>query len=154
MCSSDLADREALMGEIAGAGMEALASAGRSRLEAVEEPDPVRWARLRLRELGRGYVAFARGRTGTWRLLGHIAVVQHPAVQIVHRERVDSLAAAFGERLDLRVAMAGLLGLLEGVTRLVLDDDTAPEHWVDELERLAWAGLSGLLGVRPRELAG
>ncbi|CAM3647122.1 TetR/AcrR family transcriptional regulator [Nocardioides zeicaulis] len=70
------ADREALMGEIAGAGMEALADAGRSRLEAVEEPDPVRRARLRLRELGRGYVAFARAEPGLFR----VAFADHPAL--------------------------------------------------------------------------
>ena len=112
-------------------------------------------ADARLRELVGRYVAFARTSTGTWRLLGHIAVVQHPAVQEVHQARVAALAAALGDEPDLRVAMAGLLGLLEGATRQVLDPaGGADDDGVSELERLAWSGLSGLLGVRETELTG
>jgi AcrR family transcriptional regulator len=116
-------------------------------------------ADARLRDLVTRYVAFARTRTGTWRLLGHIAVVQHPAVQAVHQERVAALAAALGDEPDLRVAIAGLLGLLEGATRQVLDlpdgvlDDPLDDR-VRALEQLAWSGLSGMLGPRTRQLTG
>ena len=68
------ADREALMGEIAAAAMDALALTGTQRLETVSETDPVRRARLRLRELGRSYVDFARAEPGLFR----VAFADHP----------------------------------------------------------------------------
>ena len=158
-------DKGSLLAEVYRQALEALDRDLIAALTAAGPPDG------RLRQLVGCYVAFARSSTGTWRLLGHIAVVQHPAVQLVHRERVAALAAALGGEPDLQVAMAGLLGLLDGATRLALGrgetvaqvhgdtvaqvrGDTTSEQWVDELERLAWAGLSGLLAVRPRELAG
>lgn len=71
------ADRDELMGEIAGAGMAALGAAGAERLAAVTETDPVRRSRLRLRALGRGYVAFARAEPGLFR----VAFADYPSLE-------------------------------------------------------------------------
>ncbi|MBZ5735621.1 TetR/AcrR family transcriptional regulator [Nocardioides sp. TRM66260-LWL] len=62
------ADREELLGEIAGVGMTALTEAIAARLATLGEPDAVRAARLALREIGRGYVAFALADAGLFRL--------------------------------------------------------------------------------------
>jgi len=108
----------------------------------------------RLRELVVRYVGFARTSTGTWQLLGHVAAVQHPAVQAVHQQRVAELAAALGAEPGVRLAMAGLLGLLEGVTRQWLAHPEATiEQFLADLDRQVWSGLSSLLGLRVDEFA-
>lgn len=100
----------------------------------------------RLRELARRYVGFAKASTGTWQLLAHAAVVQHPAVQAVHRERVRSLARALGDADSLEMAVAGLLGLLESATRHWLDAaDTSAATLLAHLDLQVWPGFSGLL---------
>ncbi len=68
-------DREELMGEIAHAGMAALAESGRQRLAPMEGRDAVELARLRLRELGRSYVEFGRSEPGLFR----VAFADHPS---------------------------------------------------------------------------
>lgn len=99
----------------------------------------------RLRAMVACYVRFATNHTGTWQLVGHLAAVQHPAVREVHRERVHALAAALGDTPSIRLGVAGLLGLLEGVTRHWLDQpEGPPEELLVELERQAWSGFSAL----------
>ncbi|UFN45066.1 TetR/AcrR family transcriptional regulator [Nocardioides okcheonensis] len=84
------ADRDELMGEIAGAGMAALGEEGRERLAGVGETDPVLRARLRLRELGRGYVAFARRERGLFR----VAFADHPSLEGTQAMDVEAEAAS------------------------------------------------------------
>lgn len=109
---------------------------------------------VRLREVVAHYVGFARSRTGTWQLLGHVAAIQHPAVRAAHRERVESLASAFGDGAAVRLAMAGLLGQFEGVTRQWFDEaEPAVPDLLDALEHQAWSGLAGVMAGRVSELA-
>lgn len=71
------ADRDELMGEIAGAGMAALTAASEERLAGVVDDDPARRARLRLRELGRSYIDFARRERGLFR----VAFAAYPSLE-------------------------------------------------------------------------
>lgn len=61
------ADRDALLGELAGVGMQSLTAAGAARLAALDDPDPVRRARQGLQEIGRSYVDFALREPGLFR---------------------------------------------------------------------------------------
>src|ERR1700712_4354362 len=51
------ADREELLGEVSGVAMARLEQAMRDRIATVDDADPVRASVLRLREIGRAYVA-------------------------------------------------------------------------------------------------
>lgn len=60
-------DRDALVAAVAGEAQQVLVTAMQDRLDRVTESDPVRRVRLRLAEVGRGYVAFALGEPGLFR---------------------------------------------------------------------------------------
>ena len=66
------ADRDELLAAVADAGMRALTAAGEERLARLDaelpDADPVLRARLRLREIGRSYVEFARAEAGLFRV--------------------------------------------------------------------------------------
>ncbi len=62
------ADRDALVAEVALRAMLGLVSAMQARLDAVTVSDPVRRARQRLAQTGRGYVEFALGEPGLFRV--------------------------------------------------------------------------------------
>lgn len=72
-------DRDELLHAIADVGMTALTEAGAARLAAVHDPDPVRLARLRLREIGRSYIDFARRERGLFR----VAFASYPSLDSV-----------------------------------------------------------------------
>lgn len=109
----------------------------------------------RLRDLARRYVEFAQTSTGTWQMLAHAAVVQHPAVQRVRRERVRRLAHTLGDADSSELAVAGLLGLLESTTRHWLDaSGSSAETMLEHLDLQVWTGFSGLLDRRVGTLAG
>lgn len=103
----------------------------------------------RLRNLVLHYVAFAQSRSGTWHILSYVAATQHPAVQEVRRARVDRLAAVLGTGPTLRLAVAGLIGMLEEVLTQWL---AKPEVSIDELLSVlcqqAWSGFGALLDSR------
>lgn len=124
------ADREELMGEIAGAGMAALGEEGRRRLDAVGETDPVRRSRLRLRALGRGYVAFARAERGLFR----VAFADHPSLDDAPPMDVEAEVAAwegpFGQ-------LVGCLDEMEAVGFLASSARPGAEY-------TCWAAVHGL----------
>jgi AcrR family transcriptional regulator len=70
------ADRDALIAEVAREGLGELVRATQRRLDGVLTTDPVRRARRRLAELGRGYVDFALAEPGLFR----VVFVAYPAV--------------------------------------------------------------------------
>ena len=70
------ADRDELIAEVARHGLAELVRAAQLRLDGVTTPEPVRRARLRLAELGRGYVDFALAEPGLFR----VVFVAYPAV--------------------------------------------------------------------------
>lgn len=100
----------------------------------------------RLRNVVLHYVAFAQSRAGTWHILSYVAATQHPAVQEVRRARVERLAAVLGTGPTLRLAVAGLIGMLEEVLTQWL---AKPEVGIDELLnvlcRQTWSGFGSLL---------
>ena len=63
------ADRDALVEVVAERAMERLVATVHRRLDTIDEPDRVALARLRLIEIGAGYVAFALAEPGLFRLL-------------------------------------------------------------------------------------
>ncbi len=63
------ADRDELIEEVARHGLGQLVSAMQRRLDAVTTTDPVRRARRRLAELGRGYVDLALAEPGLFRVV-------------------------------------------------------------------------------------
>ncbi len=70
------ADRDELIAEVARHGLGELVQAMQTRLDAVTATDPVRRARRRLAELGRGYVDLALAEPGLFR----VVFVAYPAV--------------------------------------------------------------------------
>ncbi len=70
------ADRDDLIAEVARHGLAELVHATQTRLDAVTATDPVRRARRRLAELGRGYVDLALAEPGLFR----VVFVAYPAV--------------------------------------------------------------------------
>lgn len=102
----------------------------------------------RVRSLVDHYLAFASSHRGVWNFLGHVATTQHPALQSARRARFESLAQSFGGGARARLAVAGLVGMLEAALldwteNLDLDADTVAML----LEQQAWAGLAGLAGL-------
>ncbi len=136
-------DKGALLAEVYGHALEAFDAV---LLAVLHSPGP---PQQRLAELARRYVSFAQAHTGTWQLLASVAAVRHPAVQAMRQARVRRLAAALGEGPSLEVAVAGLLGLLEGATRHWLDwPDNATEPLFSHLDLQIWAGFSELIPGR------
>jgi AcrR family transcriptional regulator len=70
------ADRDELIAEVAQHGLAELVKATQLRLDGVTTTEPVRRARRRLAELGRGYVDFALAEPGLFR----VVFVAYPAV--------------------------------------------------------------------------
>jgi AcrR family transcriptional regulator len=69
-------DRDELIEEVARHGLDELVRAAQQRLDGVVTTEPVRRARRRLAELGRGYVDFALAEPGLFR----VVFVAYPAV--------------------------------------------------------------------------
>lgn len=63
------ADRDELIAEVARLGLAELVGSMEARLDGVRTTDPVRRARRRLAELGRGYVDFALAEPGLFRVV-------------------------------------------------------------------------------------
>lgn len=103
----------------------------------------------RLRNLVVHYVAFAQSRAGTWHILSYVAATQHPAVQEVRRARVDRLAAVLGTGPTLRLAVAGLIGMLEEVlTQWLAKPEVSIDELLSVLWQQAWSGFGALLDSR------
>jgi AcrR family transcriptional regulator len=84
------ADRDALVGEVALRGMAGLVAAMQAGLDAVggtHAEDPVLRARLRLAAIGRGYVEFALGEPGLFR----VAFSSYPDAPELPAERKSEL---------------------------------------------------------------
>lgn len=70
------ADRDELIAEVARHGLDELVRAMQTRLDAVSVTEPVRRARRRLAEIGRGYVDLALAEPGLFR----VVFVAYPSV--------------------------------------------------------------------------
>jgi AcrR family transcriptional regulator len=95
------------------------------------------------------YLDFARSNVGVWHFLGHVASTQHPALQSARRARFEALAEVWGGTGEARIAIAGLIGLLEAATlNWIESPDIDGDHVAGLLEELAWSGIEGLLANR------
>ncbi len=109
---------------------------------------------LRLRAMVLHHVAFAQTNPGAWHILGHVAATRHPIVQAARRERVGRFAATLADTAALRVAMAGLLGLLEeSLAHWLAQPEVSVEELLAVLEQQAWSGLGPMLSPRLNEFA-
>jgi AcrR family transcriptional regulator len=105
--------------------------------------------RERVQRLVAHYLSFARSNAGVWHFLGHVASTQHPALQSARRARFEALAEAWGGSGEARIAIAGLIGLLEAaVLNWIESPDIDSDHVAALLEELAWSGIEGLLATR------
>lgn len=103
----------------------------------------------RLRSLVADYVGFAQTSAGTWHILGHVAATPHPAVQAARRARIDGLADALGSSPAVRVAAAGLIGMLEeALSQWLEQPEVSCEELIEVLERQAWSGIGALFDPR------
>ncbi len=110
--------------------------------------------RERIRRVVEIYLAFAGSNAGAWHFLGHVAAAHHPAVQSARHARLEMLAKAWGGTPAARVAVAGLVGLLETAVMHWLDaPELGRDQMADLLESFVWSGISGLpvAGVREPE---
>lgn len=109
--------------------------------------------RERIRRVVDCYVTFARSDEGPWQFLSHVASTRHPAVQAARRVRFDALASAWGGGAHARVAVAGLMGLLEATVLDWLETPDLDEQRFTELvEQLVWSGVEGLFSAGPELL--
>jgi AcrR family transcriptional regulator len=105
--------------------------------------------RDRVQQMVAHYLSFARSNVGVWHFLGHVAATQHPALQSARRARFEALAEAWGGTGEARIAIAGLIGLLEAaVLNWIESPDIDGDHVAALLEELAWSGIEGLLANR------
>ncbi|WP_370291080.1 TetR/AcrR family transcriptional regulator [Nocardioides sp.] len=155
-------DRDELLAAIADVGMTALTESGAARLAAVSDPDPVRRARLRLRELGRGYIDFARRERGLFRVAfaGYPSLESAPAMDLADSEhagpfgqlndclddlvRVGYLSpdARAGAEFACWAAVHGMsMLLLEGPLQKVPDEVATAiiDHMLTAIDRSQWA---------------
>ncbi len=98
------------------------------------------------------YLAFAEEHAGIWHVLGHVAAAQHPATLAARRARIDSFAAALDDGPATRVALAGLVGMVEeALSQWLLRPEVTAVELRGVLSRQAWMGLAGVLGDRVGE---
>lgn len=107
---------------------------------------------VRVQALVACYLAFARAHAGTWHILGQAAAAQHPAVQRARRQRARELGAVVGGGPEARLALAGLVGLLEAALLNWLEDrDLEEEHLADLLTRCVRDGFVAFLPLGPAD---
>lgn len=105
---------------------------------------------VRVQALVACYLAFARAHAGTWHILGQAAAAQHPAVQRARRQRARELGAVVGGGPEARLALAGLVGLLEAALLNWLEDrDLEEDHLADLLTRCVRDGFVAFLPLDP-----
>lgn len=107
---------------------------------------------VRLHRIVAHYLAFAEARAGIWHVLGHVAATQHPATLAARRARIDAFAAAIDDNPATRVAVAGLIGMVEeALSQWLLQPELSRDELLEVLSRQAWIGLAGLLEQRVGE---
>jgi len=79
------------------------------------------------------YLVFARAHAGTWHILGQAAAAQHPAVLRARRQRARELGEVVGGGAEGRLAVAGLVGLLEAALLNWLEDRDVDEASLADL---------------------
>jgi AcrR family transcriptional regulator len=122
------ADREQLLAEIAGHGMDLLTEAMEARLATVPgDLDPVARAQARLREVGRAYVEFALAEPGLFRT----AFTSHP-----HQESA--------EPEDHQGDGGGPYGLLNTILDELVDVGYLAASRRSGSDVVCWAGVHGL----------
>jgi AcrR family transcriptional regulator len=98
------------------------------------------------------YVTFARMHSDTWRIIGHVGATQHPAVQSVRRQRVERFCSVVLPTAANRIAMAGLIGLLEeALTRWLAEPDLTSDEVLSLLSVPACTGIGPLFEPRVTE---
>jgi AcrR family transcriptional regulator len=86
------ADRDALVGEVAMAGLRRMMEVLTARTDALTETDPVLLARRRLREVAFGYLDFALGEPGLFR----VVFTAFPVIDDPRKADIDPDIDTFG----------------------------------------------------------
>jgi AcrR family transcriptional regulator len=108
--------------------------------------------RERLHAFVAHYVTFARLHADTWHIIGHVAATQHPAVRAARGQRIEALCNVVGSTPRSRIAVAGLIGMLEeALTRWLADADLSAEEVLSLLSGPACDGIGPLLEPRVTE---
>lgn len=100
---------------------------------------------IRLRQIIRGYLSYARDNEAAWTLMVAMGTLQHPAIQEARRARIERIARAWGNQPVARLVARSVVGFLEAAAQ-----DWA-EHRDLDIEAAAgvlfvvlWDGLTGL----------
>lgn len=100
---------------------------------------------VRLRRIIRRYLLFARDNEAAWNVMAAAGALQHPAVQLARRERIERIAAAWGGGPTARLVARGVVGLLEAGAQDWVDyRDAGLDRATDVLFTVLWEGLTGL----------
>jgi AcrR family transcriptional regulator len=100
---------------------------------------------VRLRRIIRRYLLFARDNEASWDVMSAAGALHHPAIRAARRERIERIAAAWGEGPTPRLVARGVVGLLEAGAQDWVDyRDAGLERATDVLFAVLWEGLTGL----------
>ena len=100
---------------------------------------------VRLRQIIRRYLVFARDNEAAWNVMAAAGALQHPAIQAARRERIERIAGAWGGTSTARLVARGVVGLLEAGAQDWVDyRDSGLERATDVLFAVLWEGLTGL----------
>ncbi len=100
---------------------------------------------VRVRQLIRRYLVFARDNEPSWKLMVAAGALQHPAIQGARRARIERIAAAWADEPSARLVARGVVGLLEATAQDWVDyRDCGIERATDVLVAVLWEGVGGL----------